>query len=340
MSRTRDLLLAQSQLLKGIHYVADWDAKGRSNDEGADVRNKWVDKVTGKVINLYNFDYAGMSGWNGYLFDWSSGWKTDYADLIVTKEYGKTKVRFSGLENLPRTSVTLLYQPKANIPALSKIRLKISGLEETEIFSLTDNTNPSVRVSRKGDGILEYTPEVIVIHPRLSVYLNSLVNREITIEQLPLYPGALVFDGVDDRMQAEEALGEVGTVLIHWKDIGLENGHYIYNTSFGGDPGRLFCYRLSNGANIVAGNPTMYMTGKPIMVYTREPAISTVPLNNSAGGNNCPIFRLIFIKEKLNDIQIEFLKQKVEREYREWCEKNGYDYAINLLEDTRLKENK
>lgn len=330
----RALLIGQeynSDPLKGIHYVADWDAKGRSNDEAANVRNKWIDKVTGKVIDLNNFAYAGMSGWNGYLFDWSSGWRTDYADLIITKEYGKTKVRFSGLENLPRDSVTLLYQPDANIPALSKIRLRISGLEETERFTLTDNTNSSVATSREGDGILEYTPEVVLVYPRLSVSLNSRDNREITIEQLPLYPGALVFDGVDDRIQAEEALGEVGTVLIHWKDIGLENGHYIYNTDFDGDPGRLYCYRTSDGKKMVAGIPAMTMTGEPIMVFTREPANSTVPLNNAAGENNCPIFRLIFIREKLNDTQVEFLKQKVEREYREWCEENGYDYAINQL---------
>ena len=312
-----------------ITYVADWDGKGRSNDEEADVRSQWIDKATGKVINLSNYAYSQMSGWNGYLFDWSSGWNTDYANLIVTKEYGKTKVRFSGLENLPKTTVTLLYRMDANIPASSKIRLRISGLEATERFTLVDKTNSSVIVSRYGDGILEYTPEVVLTYPRLSVALNSLANREITIEQLPLYPGALVSDGVDDRIRAEEALGEVGTVLIHWKNIGLPVSHYLYNTGWDEDAGRLYCWNTQG--NIACGTPHMQMDGHPIMIYHRSPLVSTVPLNNTAGENNCPIFRLIFVREQLDAAQLEFLKWKVEKEYRDWCKENGYEYAITEM---------
>lgn len=40
------------------------------------------------------------------------------------------------------------------------------------------------------------------------------------------------------------------------------------------------------------------------------------------------IYRLIFIQEQLDDTQVEFLKWKVEKEYRDWCRANGYDYAI------------
>lgn len=43
------------------------------------------------------------------------------------------------------------------------------------------------------------------------------------------------------------------------------------------------------------------------------------------------IYRLILIQEQLDDAQVEFLRWKVEKEYREWCKANGYEYAINQL---------
>ena len=67
------------------------------------------------------------------------------------------------------------------------------------------------------------------------------------------------------------------------------------------------------------------------MIYHRSPLVSTGLLNNNAGENNCPIFRLIFIKEQLNDAQLDFLKWKVGKEYRDWCKENGYEYAISEM---------
>ena len=43
------------------------------------------------------------------------------------------------------------------------------------------------------------------------------------------------------------------------------------------------------------------------------------------------LFRLILIKEQLDDAQVEFLKWKVSKEYRDWCKENGYEYAITEM---------
>lgn len=40
------------------------------------------------------------------------------------------------------------------------------------------------------------------------------------------------------------------------------------------------------------------------------------------------LYRLIFIKEQLDEYQQEFLEWKVGKEYRDWCKENGYEYAI------------
>ena len=47
--------------------------------------------------------------------------------------------------------------------------------------------------------------------------------------------------------------------------------------------------------------------------------------------NHTAIFRLIFIQEQLDAAQLEFVKWKVEKEYRDWCKENGYEYAITEM---------
>ncbi len=309
-----------------ITYVADWDGKGRSNDEDADVRSKWIDKATGKVINLSNYSFSQMSGWGGYQFNWSA-WQSDIAANGGTVIKTQTSVRMTNTGNFP--GYGLLYL--RTTPNVDAFKIRVTGLKDNAtLFFYGSGAN----FSTKKDGV--YT---INYATPLSSELNNFrlegysANEEtdLLIEQLPYYPGALVSDGVDDYISEDGTLGEaVGTVLIHWKDIGLKNGHYLYNTGFE-DTGRLYCWKYVESDDMGAGAPGMAMTGEPIMCFTREPAVPQNPLNNTAGENNCPIFRLIFIKEQLDDTQQEFLMWKVGKEYRDWCKKNGYDYAIDEM---------
>ena len=88
-----------------VTYVADWDAKGRSNDEEETMRSQWTDKVNGRVINLNNYSFSEMSGWGGFRFDWSS-WPSDI-DLEggeVVKKKNKITVKNFG----PKPTYTLL----------------------------------------------------------------------------------------------------------------------------------------------------------------------------------------------------------------------------------------
>ena len=311
-----------------ITYVADWDGKGRSNDEEETMRSQWTDKVNGRVINLSNYAYSQMSGWNGYRFDWSTGWSTDYQSLMTYVEKGKTKAVFSGFEDISASGITVLYNQSANIPSGTTIRIKGTGFLPGENWYCIDYASGS-RYNYYGNGVLEFTTAVDIGYLRISIIMDNKTDRTITLEQLPVYPGALVSDGIDDRIQAEEALGEVGTVLIHWKNIGLPAKRYLYNTGWEDDAGRLYCWNTQG--TIACGKPHMQMDGHPIMVYHRSPLVSTVPLNNNAGENNCPIFRLIFIKEQLDDAQQEFLMWKVSKEYRDWLKEKGYDYAIDEM---------
>ena len=304
------------------------------------MRSQWIDKATGKVINLSNYSFSQMSGWGGYPQDMTKFEASDDNLYIKTRSYNKITAApaIADIISLSTYIRASDYNGKSiKIKGYStNAEARLSATVWANNFSeqLFNQDVPlgeilTVPAFDKETTNLSYLYLSIVI-PRSSGKSFSMDDTG-TIELLPDYPGALVSDGVDDYISEDGTLGEaVGTVLIHWKDIGLPNNHYLYNTSYE-DTGRLYCYRYSTGSGMGAGIPTMAMTGKPIMYFTREPAVPEAPLNNNAGENNCPIFRLIFIKEQLDEYQLEFLTWKVGKEYRDWCKENGYDYAINEM---------
>lgn len=122
--------------LKDIHYVADWDAKGRSNSEEGGGISKWIDKATGKVITLNNFSFSEMSGWNGYAFDWSK-WNSDIESQGGTIVKGDNKIIVKNFGNNP--AWTIMYDMSVSI---SPCKIRISGLSEGKsIYSYSGNTS-------------------------------------------------------------------------------------------------------------------------------------------------------------------------------------------------------
>ena len=317
-----------------ITYVADWDAKGRSNDEEETMRSQWIDKVNGKVINLSNYSFSEMSGWGGYAMNWADGWSPDYFNII---QYTLTSSKgvFFDLEDVPANQITLLKNANANIPAGTIIRLSITGLLDGERLAVTDNTNPDVSYTKTGNGILEFTPENTLVYVRMTVVgLQSKANRTISIEQLPLYPGALVNDGVDDYGKTADTLTEsIGTALAYAEliEAPTDTGKYILNAGSGSQVGRVYLWRPSGLVFYSIGTPEQQYS-QPPFVLSRTPSSPNNVLTIGGASENSPaksaIFRLIFIKEQLDDAQTEFLKWKVEKEYRDWCKANGYEYAI------------
>lgn len=319
-----------------ITYVADWDGKGRSNDEEADVRSQWIDKATGKVINLSNYSFSEMSGWGGYQFDWSVNWHTDYDEQMTSVEIGKTKAVFSGFEDIPATHITVLYNTTANIPAGTTVRIKGIGLRPSENFYCIDyETLATYR--HNGDGILEFTTPNDIRYLRITVNLNSKIDRTITLEQLPLYPGALVSDGVDDYGETVDMLTEsVGTALVCaelLEDLS-DSGKYILNAGAISTDGRIYLWRPGGSGYYSIGKPPQSYN-QPPFILSRTPSSPNDRLTIGGASINSltknAISRIVLIKEQLDAAQLEFLKWKIGKEYRDWCKENGYEYAIDEM---------
>lgn len=312
--------------LYGIHYVADWDGKGRSNEEEEPMRSTWTDKATGKVIDLHNYAFAGGSGWNGYAEDFLN-WELGHTQIEVTSNSFTVLVSFG---NHPA-----FYKTGGN--STSAMRIKVSGLTKGKIIYLYNDSELSFTIEQNGVYDLPESvsaPESTVKFASRFQFVNNSPN--VTVEQLPLYPGALVSDGIDDYGVTRETISEkVGTMLamLEINEDEIKTGSYFFNCGKNENANKLYCWLPSDGIPKM-GLPSRNIT-LPIGVLTRTPASPSEVMYIAAYSGGSPskvaIYRLILIQEQLDDAQVEFLKWKVEKEYRDWCKANGYEYAINQL---------
>lgn len=184
--------------IEGI--VARYSALGLTNEQMA-ANPVWVDKTgNGHDIQLKNFSWKGMSGVGGYVQDFNDFRNNATVDKIRIDEQGSNSIKVTILT----TGIgNAIYIPK-NIYQFNKsyfIKISSEGYNEGDLslsFHVpSTSTATTVKVPLNPNGITEIP--AIKEDDFLGVYI-SVGGKvgSITIEQLPLYPGALVFDGVDD----------------------------------------------------------------------------------------------------------------------------------------------
>lgn len=184
--------------IEGI--VARYSASGITNEQMA-ANPVWVDKTgNGHDLQLKNFSWKGMSGVGGYVQDFNDFRNNATVDKIRIDEQGsnfiKVTILTTGIGNA-------IYIPK-NIYQFNKsyfIKISSEGYDEGDMalsfYAPFTSTATTVTVSLNPNGVTEIP--AIKEDDFLAVYINvSGKVGSFTVEQLPLYPGALVFDGVDD----------------------------------------------------------------------------------------------------------------------------------------------
>lgn len=159
--------------IEGI--VARYSASGITNEQMA-ANPVWVDKTgNGHDLQLKNFSWKGMSGVGGYG---DENHQTFYKFTLDDYVFIATP---PGVKHMNFTFRVTGLQP---------------GNKLTLAFFGTTNT---VYGTWNKDGI--YTVDADIVEAGKPTYFYNgygATRGEFTIEILPLYPGALVFDGVDD----------------------------------------------------------------------------------------------------------------------------------------------
>lgn len=181
--------------------IARYSALGLTNEEMS--KNPvWVDKTgNGHGLQMKNFAWGGMSGVNGYVQNFNYFRNNATVDKVRIDEQSSNSIKVTLLTS---GMGHVIYIPK-NIYQFNKsyfIKISSEGYNEGDLFlsfyAPSTSTATTVKVPLNPNGITEIP--AIKEDDFLAVYLFNAAGKvgSITIEQLPLYPGALVFDGVDD----------------------------------------------------------------------------------------------------------------------------------------------
>lgn len=172
--------------------VTRWHFGGLTNEMMAAMDDPRIEDADhkGRFLSFKNFAWKGMSGVGGYVADIDE-WGTNSTAAYFERNSIKITATFK--ENV---SLGLLYH---NIKLRQSCVLKVTGIPEGCDAFLDDRLGNRFYMSE--DGVYEIIPSNFLaeaLYFSIEKYPERWYGSKLTIEQLPLYPGALVFDGVDD----------------------------------------------------------------------------------------------------------------------------------------------
>ena len=318
--------------------IARYSALGLTNEQMKQ-NPVWVDKTgNGHDLRMKNFIWGGMSGVGGYEMNFNL-W-TNNVPSIPDISMSTTTTSVSVSVGNSTYNNNLIYIHMNNWDINKNHWLKVtSTYEDGDLVFKFYNDNNSKNIELPANGYVN-----IPAHPEFKgnyMYISTTSNKQgsFTIEQLPLYPGALVFDGVDDygvcdnfpiltkekgytvvalRQWISIDEGPCGLVsnVKHWFEDGafvLESLYpdSIYTTSFGAtrnqkDLPHILTYQTSKSYN---GN--LIATGS--YKGTDVLHVGRLASTNVGARSNVAIWELVFLdhdatEEELTKIKDYFVK--------------------------------
>ena len=328
--------------IEGI--VARYSALGLTNEQMKE-NPVWVDKTgNGHDLQMKNFIWGGMSGIGGYNQNFNTWVKS--ASRIDATVIGSSVFKINAIRQ--SRIIQLYYQSGGSqqpftIPAFV---IKVSGLID----------NQKLRYQHHKDGVTAYfeiNVDGIYNLPSFEFLAGGSVygfifdkiqeSCDITIEILPLYPGALVFDGVDDYGTCDnfpiltKEKGYTVVALRQWISMGEGISGLVSNVkNWFNDGAFVLEYNSNNATNkfvnrpVSFGNVNIEMDLPNNFTYQTSKSYKGVPittgsskgtnslfvgkLNNIIGNcSNVAIWELVFLdhdatEEELTKIKDYFVK--------------------------------
>lgn len=177
--------------------IARYSALGLTNEQMKE-NPVWVDKTgNGHDLQMKNFAWGGMSGVGGYEMNFNL-W-TNNVPSISDISMSKTTTSVSVSVGNSAYNNNLIYIHKNNWDVNKNHWLKVASTYEDGDLAFIfykDKYTKKIELPANGYANIPAYPEFKGSY----MYISTISNKQgsFTIEQLPLYPGALVFDGVDD----------------------------------------------------------------------------------------------------------------------------------------------
>ena len=228
--------------------IARYSALGLTNEQMA-ANPVWVDKTgNGHDLQMKNFAWKGMSGVGGYVVDIDE-WGTNSTAAYFERNSIKITATFK--EN---ASLGLLYH---NIKLRQSCVLKVTGIPEGCDAFLDDRLGNRFYMSE--DGVYEIIPSNFLaeaLYLSIEKYPERWYGSKLTIEQLPLYPGFILGDGVDDFAVTEKELNFEDTYTVYTAFIPFQNNPTRNMILCGADSKKTFSMQYSSlvYVSFIAGN--------------------------------------------------------------------------------------
>lgn len=232
--------------IEGI--VARYSALGLTNEQMAE-NPVWKDLTgNGHDLQMKNFAWKGMSGVGGYVVDIDE-WGTNSTAAYFERNSIKITATFK--EN---ASLGLLYH---NIKLRQSCVLKVTGIPEGCDAFLDDRLGNRFYMSE--DGVYEIIPSNFLaeaLYLSIEKYPERWYGSKLTIEQLPLYPGFILGDGVDDFAVTEKELNFEDTYTVYTAFIPFQNNPTRNMILCGADSKKTFSMQYSSlvYVSFIAGN--------------------------------------------------------------------------------------
>lgn len=247
--------------------IARYSASDLTNEQMA-ANPVWVDKTgNGHDLQMKNFAWGGMSGVGGYTENYNSNkWYKTESRIDVTWTYKSFNARSIKDNRLAQ----LFYQSSLSDTGFRVLSctIKVSGLTDGQgIEYVSNGTQQFVIMRIENDGI--YHLPSFDFGAKNAYYgfkfLKLQESCNITIEQLPLYPGALVFDGVDDYGTCDnfpiltKEKGYTVVVLRQWISMGEGIFGLVSNVkNWFNDGAFVLEYNSNNATNKFVNRPVSF----------------------------------------------------------------------------------
>ena len=198
--------------IEGI--VARYSASGLTNEQMA-ANPVWVDKTgNGHDLQMKNFAWGGMSGVGGYEMNFNL-W-TNNVPSIPDISMSTTTTSVSVSVGNSAYNNNLIYIHKNNWDVNKNHWLKVASTYEDGDLAFTfynDKNTKKIELPANGYVNIPAYPEFKGSY----MYISTTSNKQgsFTIEQLPLYPGFILGDGVDDFAVTEKELNFEDTYTVY-----------------------------------------------------------------------------------------------------------------------------
>lgn len=247
--------------IEGI--VARYSASGLTNEQMA-ANPVWVDKTgNGYDLQLKNFSWGGMSGVGGYVDNWNSS--ADWAiNSYWVNSHTDHKLQFITASSVVQARSNNIY----NAENVYKNILNVNGLTEAvnkgsvqalRIIATDPITSKAIKTfSFETDGVIQISFDDVLQDYYVDYFLygSDTKDIDITIEQLPLYPGFILGDGVDDFAVTEKELNFEDTYTVYTAFIPFHDDPTGNMILCGADSKKTFSMQYSSlvYVSFIAGN--------------------------------------------------------------------------------------